>query len=366
MKKTSPLINRISVIVLLIFSAAFLLYGLNVIRNSIHYINLYDSTASASSAAQYVITSCASYFGFALLTAAAALCLYNLDCIASSIALQKSDTVKPAVSETEDAAENTESISPIQLSDIFSSDTTGPDISEVLQEPVSDDGTSIENISDEKELENTAAQTDPIQTTEEESEGGNENTISAEDTTELSDISISIEDVRSESDTASSDTVESHEECESTSLSDEDTSLSDFPENEINIDDISIDDIDENITDDSSSSEENVSPENETVLTDADKQDISDNADEFSDKDSESSDSTAEDINDNISSGEVTDIAADNDKENTGSDDRGSDNDSSTDDKTGSSDENNTPEEQPFVYHEKISSSMIKDIFESR
>ena len=361
MKKTSTLINRISIIVLLIFSAAFLLYGVNMIRNSIHYINLYDGTASASSAAQYVITSCASYFGFALLTAAAALCLYNLDRIASSIVLQKNEAVKPAVAETEHTAENTESVSPIQVSDIFSSDTHGADISEVPEETVSDDGTSIENISDEKALENSAAQAEPVQEPEEEKESGN--SASVENGTELSDISSSIEDMRSESDTTSSDTSEDHEECESTNLSDEDTPLSDFPENEVTIDETSVNDIDENITADSSSSEENASLENRSVLTDAYEQDISDGADEVSGKDSEIIESADEDSSSPVEELYITD---DNDKENTSSDDGVSDNDSSTDSKTDDSDEKNTPEEQPFVYHEKISSSMIKDIFESR
>ena len=81
MKKNASLLNKTAAVILLIFSVAFFLYGIYMVMYSVRYIQEYDSMAGTVDAARYVISACASYFGFALTLAAGALCLVNLSSI---------------------------------------------------------------------------------------------------------------------------------------------------------------------------------------------------------------------------------------------------------------------------------------------
>lgn len=81
MKKNASLLNKTATVILLIFSVAFFLYGIYMVMYSVRYIQEYDSMAGTVDAARYVISACASYFGFALTLAAGALCLVNLSSV---------------------------------------------------------------------------------------------------------------------------------------------------------------------------------------------------------------------------------------------------------------------------------------------
>lgn len=81
MKKSASGLNKTAIVILLIFSAAFFLYGIYMVMYSVRYIQEYDSMAGTVDAARYVISACASYFGFALTLAAGALCLVNLSSV---------------------------------------------------------------------------------------------------------------------------------------------------------------------------------------------------------------------------------------------------------------------------------------------
>ena len=81
MKKNASLLNKTATVILLIFSVAFFLYGIYMVMYSVRYIQEYDSMAGTVDAARYVISACASYFGFALTLAAGALCLVNLNSV---------------------------------------------------------------------------------------------------------------------------------------------------------------------------------------------------------------------------------------------------------------------------------------------
>ena len=81
MKKNASLLNKTAAVILLIFSVAFFLYGIYMVMYSVRYIQEYDSMAGTVDAARYVISACASYFGFALTLAAGALCLVNLNSV---------------------------------------------------------------------------------------------------------------------------------------------------------------------------------------------------------------------------------------------------------------------------------------------
>ena len=81
MKKNASLLNKTAAVILLIFSVAFFLYGIYMVMYSVRYIQEYDSMAGTVDAARYVISACASYFGFALTLAAGALCLVNLSSV---------------------------------------------------------------------------------------------------------------------------------------------------------------------------------------------------------------------------------------------------------------------------------------------
>lgn len=78
MKKNASVLNKTATVILLIFSVAFFLYGIYMVMYSVRYIQEYDSMAGTVDAARYVISACASYFGFALTLAAGTLCLVNL------------------------------------------------------------------------------------------------------------------------------------------------------------------------------------------------------------------------------------------------------------------------------------------------
>lgn len=84
MKKSASVLNKTATAILLIFSAAFFLYGIYMVMYSVRYIQEYDSMAGTVDAARYVISACASYFGFALTLAAGALCLVNLSSVSYS------------------------------------------------------------------------------------------------------------------------------------------------------------------------------------------------------------------------------------------------------------------------------------------
>ena len=81
MKKNASLLNKTATVILLIFSVAFFLYGIYMVMYSVRYIQEYDSMAGTVDAARYVISACASYFGFALTLAAGVLCLVNLSSV---------------------------------------------------------------------------------------------------------------------------------------------------------------------------------------------------------------------------------------------------------------------------------------------
>lgn len=81
MKRNISMLNKTATVILLIFSAAFFLYGIYMVMYSVRYIQEYDSMAGTVDAARYVISACASYFGFALTLAAGALCLVNLSSV---------------------------------------------------------------------------------------------------------------------------------------------------------------------------------------------------------------------------------------------------------------------------------------------
>ncbi len=81
MKKNASVLNKTATVILLIFSVAFFLYGIYMVMYSVRYIQEYDSMAGTVDAARYVISACASYFGFALTLAAGALCLVNLSSV---------------------------------------------------------------------------------------------------------------------------------------------------------------------------------------------------------------------------------------------------------------------------------------------
>ncbi len=164
MKKSASGLNKTAIVILLIFSAAFFLYGIYMVMYSVRYIQEYDSMAGTVDAARYVISACASYFGFALTLAAGALCLVNLSSVSYDTNAIYRDNIFPGIDEpavvppadpvtpatgTSVATDSDQSNAPghIEISAILSEteETENGGISEPLSEALTENAADTDN-----------------------------------------------------------------------------------------------------------------------------------------------------------------------------------------------------------------------------
>ena len=87
MNKPSTKLNTVFMTVLYILSAALFIYGIYMAVYSLEYISIYQSSSAIAleSSVQYVVTSTVTYFGFAFLLFAGALCLRSLSKIQKAV-----------------------------------------------------------------------------------------------------------------------------------------------------------------------------------------------------------------------------------------------------------------------------------------